>query len=592
MRELNARFSPASRVRQTLKSAAKAAAVVTALAAVVAPASAQIIAESQRHHPVAADRHMVVSQEAQASLVGREILRNGGNAVDAAVAVGFALAVTLPRAGNIGGGGFMVVHLADTGESIAIDYRETAPAASDRDMFLDESGEASSQKSRFSGLAVGVPGTVAGLALAHERYGSGTFSLAELLAPGIALARDGFTVSPALAGALRSTRIRERLSADPEARRMFYRDGEPPAAGETLTLPQLAATLGRIADNGPAGFYEGVTADAIVKTVDSAGGRMTLDDLKDYTPVIREPVTGDFQGYDVISMPPPSSGGIHLVQMLNILEATPFENHGLNSAAMIHAMAEAAKRAYADRAVYLGDPDFVEIPIKPLTSKEYATAIRAAIADDRATPSSEIAADPGTLPAESNETTHYSVVDADGNAVSNTYTLNFSFGVGFAAEGTGVLLNNELDDFSAKPGVPNAYGLIGGDANAVAPRKRPLSSMTPTIVLKDGVPVLVTGSPGGSRIITTTMQIILNALAHQRDIMTATAAPRIHHQWLPDYIRVEEGISPDTIRLLEEKGHDVRIERAMGATQSIRIDDGKLYGASDPRRPGGLAVGD
>ncbi|MEO1106026.1 MAG: gamma-glutamyltransferase, partial [Pseudomonadota bacterium] len=309
--------------------------------------------------------------------------------------------------------------------------------------------------------------------------------------------------------------------------------------------------------------------------------------------VVREPVTGSFKGYEIVSMPPPSSGGIHLVQMLNILEDAPFEAYGLNSAAMIHLMAEAAKHAYADRAVYLGDPDFVDIPQEGLTSKAYASTLRDKISMDRATPSDEIAADPASLPAESNETTHYSVVDSEGNAVSNTYTLNFSFGVGFGASGTGILLNNELDDFSAKPGVPNAYGLIGGEANAVAPRKRPLSSMTPTIVLEDGKAKIVTGSPGGSRIITTTMQIILNATVHERDIMTATHAPRVHHQWLPDYIRIEEGLSHDTIKLLEEKGHDVRVRASMGATQSIEVGpDGQLYGASDPRRPGGLAAGD
>ncbi|MEM6761775.1 MAG: gamma-glutamyltransferase [Pseudomonadota bacterium] len=557
------------------------------------PASAQILADGQRFHPVTAQSHMVVSQEAQASEVGLDILRRGGNAVDAAVAVGFALAVTLPRAGNIGGGGFMVVHLAESGETVAIDYREMAPSAADRDMFLDDAGEASPEKSRWSGLAVGVPGTVAGLALAHERYGSGNFTLAQLLAPAIALATDGFVVSPSLAGVLANFRVRGRLEQDPEAFSMFYPGGEPPAAGTRLPIPALAQTLQRIADEGPTGFYEGPTAEAIVKTVAARGGRMTAEDLATYEPVVRDTVSGTFKDYTVHSMPPPSSGGVHLVQMLNILEETPFGTYGLNSAEMIHAMVEAARRAYADRAVYLGDPDHVEVPVAALTSKQYAEDLRAEIKPREATPSEEVAADPGKLPAESDETTHYSVIDKDGNAVSNTYTLNFSFGVGFAAEGVGVLLNNELDDFSAKPGVPNAYGLVGGDANAVAPRKRPLSSMTPTIVLKDGKVDMVTGSPGGSRIITTVLQLILNATVHERDLMTATSAPRVHHQWLPDYIRIEEGVSHDTIRLLEEKGHDVRIQRSMGAAQSIKVaPDGSIHGASDPRRPGGLAVGD
>jgi len=558
-----------------------------------APAGAQILAEAQRFHPVTARDHMVVSQEAQASRVGRDILRAGGNAVDAAVAVGFALAVTLPRAGNIGGGGFMIVHDGETGESLAIDYRERAPAAATRDMFLDESGEASPEKSRRSGLAVGVPGTVAGLTLAHERYGSGRFSLAELLAPAIALAREGFVVSDGLADALRSERLRERLQADPEARSMFFAQGEPPLAGERLQIPALADTLERIAREGPAGFYEGPVAQAIVETVNARGGRMALDDLSSYAPAVRAPVRGAFGDLTIVSMPPPSSGGVHLVQMLNILEGEPLAEYGLNSAASIHLMAEAARRAYADRAVYLGDPDFVDVPVGALTSKTYAAALRGEIDRERATPSGEVAADPGRLPEESNETTHFSVIDADGNAVSNTYTLNFSFGVGFGATGTGILLNNELDDFSAKPGVPNAYGLIGGEANAVEPRKRPLSSMTPTIVLRDGDVHIVTGSPGGSRIITTTMQVILNATVHGRDIMTATAAPRVHHQWLPDYIRIEEGISEDTVRILEGMGHEVRLEPSMGATQSIMVmPDGLLHGASDPRRPDGLALGD
>ena len=556
------------------------------------PAVAQILSDGQRFHPVFAKEHMVVSQEEQATLVGREILRQGGNAVDAAVAVGFALAVTLPRAGNLGGGGFMVVHMAGTGENIAVDYRETAPAASDRDMFLDDNGEASAEKSRRSGLAVGVPGTVAGLALAHSRYGSGNFTLAELIAPAIALATEGFVVSDELADALRHEMIRPRLEADPEAQRIFYAAGEPPEAGARLAMPALARTLERIAQDGPAGFYEGPVAEAIVTTVGAKGGRMTLADLAAYEPVVRPPVTGSFKDYEIVSMPPPSSGGVHLVQLLNILEDEPFATYGLNSAEMIHMMVEAEKYAYADRAVYLGDPDFIDVPVAALTSKDYAHQIRAKIDPEKATPSADIAADPGALPHESNETTHYSVVDGAGNAVANTYTLNFSFGVGFAAEGTGVLLNNELDDFSAKPGVPNAYGLVGGDANAVGPRKRPLSSMTPTIVLREGAPALVTGSPGGSRIITTTLQVILNATVHERDIMTATAAPRVHHQWQPDYIRIEEGISHDTIRLLEAKGHDVRIESAMGAAQSIQVGPDGLYGASDPRRPGGLAAGD
>ena len=400
-------------------------------------------------------------------------------------------------------------------------------------------------------------------------------------------------MSPDLADILRNEGIRTRLLKDPEAAAAYYPGGEPPAAGATLTLPALAATLQRIADEGPKGFYEGPVAEAIVETVNRIGGRMTLEDLAGYVPLEREPVTGTFKDFEIVSMPPPSSGGIHLIQLLNILEPFPFVPAGLNSAETIHQMAEAARRAYADRAVYLGDPDYVEIPVAALTSKAYGDVLRAEIDGARATPSESVAADPAKLPRESNETTHFSVVDSAGNAVSNTYTLNFSFGVGVAATGTGVLLNNELDDFSAAPGVPNAYGLIGGAANAVEPDKRPLSSMTPTIVLKDDRVALVTGSPGGSRIITTVLQIILNVTAHGRDIATATAEPRVHHQWQPDYIRIEEGISADTIRLLEERGHVVKVEDVMGSTQSIEVGaDGRLYGASDPRTPGGAALGD
>lgn len=582
--------APARGLRRGL---AAFAALLVAAGPLGGTASAQIVSDGQRFHPVRAEHAMVVSQDGQASAVGLEILDRGGNAVDAAVATAFALAVTLPRAGNIGGGGFMVIHMENPRRDVAIDYRERAPRAAHRDMFLDTEGNASSQLSRYSGLAVGVPGTVAGLALAHEKYGSGTLSFADLVEPAVRLARDGFTVTPDLADILRNESIRTRLTQDGEAAGMFYPGGEPPAAGDTLRLPALAATLQRIADEGPSGFYEGPVADAIAATVTRMGGQMTADDLAGYAPVEREPVRGTFKDWEVVSMPPPSSGGVHLIQMLNILEPLPFGTFGLNSADMIHWMVEAARRAYADRAVYLGDPDFVEVPVAALTSKVYAAQLRDEIDPKRATPSTEVSADPAKLPHESDQTTHFSVIDRDGNAVANTYTLNFSFGVGVAAEGVGVLLNNELDDFSAKPGVPNAYGLVGGAANAVEPDKRPLSSMTPTIVLRDGKVFLVTGSPGGSRIITTVLQIILNATVHERDIATATAEPRVHHQWLPDYIRIEEGISFDTIRLLETMGHTVKVEDAMGSTQSIEVGpDGWRYGASDPRTPGGAAVGD
>ena len=538
-------------------------------------------------HPVYGTSGMVASQEAVATAVGLDVLKNGGNAVDAAVSVAFALAVTLPRAGNLGGGGFMMVHDAESGETVAIDYRERSGEAAFRDMYLDEQGEADPQKSRFSGLAVGVPGTVAGMALALERYGS--ISLADALAPAIALAEEGIEVTPDLADSLKG--LSERLQKWPSSAAIFYKDGGVPyEPGETLVQNDLAASLKLIAENGPAAFYEGQIAEDIVAAVDAAGGHLTADDLRTYEVKLREPVTGSYRGHDIVSMPPPSSGGVHIVQILNTLEAVPMAFLGHNSADGIHMMAEAMKFAYADRSEYLGDPDFVDVPIDELTSKAYAADILSRISKGRAASAAEIG--PGDLGAyESEETTHFSVVDAEGNAVANTYTLNFSYGTGMVADGTGILLNNELDDFSAKPGVPNAYGLIGGDANAVEPGKRPLSSMSPTLVLKDGKPFLVTGSPGGSRIITTTLQVIMNVIDHGMNVAEATHAPRIHHQWLPDELRVEEGLSPDTVRLLEQRGQKVVVKNAMGSTQSIMMTGDGLYGASDPRRAGALTLG-
>lgn len=556
------------------------------------PASAQdapIYSLKDRFQPVTAQHGMVASQEAVATGVGVDILKKGGNAVDAAIATGFALAVTLPRAGNLGGGGFMMIHLADSGETKALDYREKAPSAAFKDMFLGDDGEPDNQKSRFSGLAVGVPGTVAGFAEAYEKHGSGNLTWAELVAPAVALAEYGIQVTPDLSASL--TSAAKRLVKDPASRAIFYKTGGLPfLPGETLTQKDLAATLRLIADKGADGFYKGETADKIAKKVQDAGGGMTVEDLAGYEPVWREPVTGSYRGYDIASMPPPSSGGVHIVQILNMLETFPLDEYGLNSADSIHVMAEAMRRAYADRSKFLGDPDFVEIPVKGLTTRDYAAELVKTIRMDAATPSIDVK--PGDpYPYESNETTHYSVVDKDGNAVSNTYTLNFSYGVGLTADGTGVLLNNELDDFSAKPGVPNAYGLVGGTANAVEGGKRPLSSMSPTLVFKEGDLYLATGSPGGSRIITTTLQIILNVIDHDMNIAEATAAPRIHNQWLPDEIRIEEGLSPDTIRLLEERGHKIAVKNAMGSTQSIMKVDGLLAGASDPRRPGALTAG-
>ena len=538
--------------------------------------------------PVRASHGMVASQEALATRVGVDVLKRGGNAVDAAVATGFALAVTLPIAGNLGGGGFMLVHLADRRESVAIDYRETAPAAATRDMFLGPDGEPDPKKSRDGGLSVGVPGTVAGLALAHQRYGSGRFTLAELTGPAEKLARDGFEVPDELADSLAAS---GRVGRFPESRAVFYRDGRPVARGERLVQPGLADTLARIAAEGPDGFYRGPTASRLATAVQAAGGVMTEADLAAYRPVLRPPVRGTYRGAEIVSMPPPSSGGVHLIQILNILEGFDLAAAGAGSAEAIHLMAEAMKPAYADRASFLGDPDRVKVPVAGLTSKLYAAQLRAKIDPARARPADEVAAgDPA--PHESDQTTHYSVVDRDGNAVANTYTLNFSYGLGLVAAGTGVLLNNEMDDFAAKPGARNAYGLVGGEANTVAPGARPLSSMTPTFLFRDGRLALVTGSPGGSRIITTVLNVVLGVTDFGLNLAEAVAAPRIHHQWRPDALLVETGLSPDTLRLLRERGQRVVVGSTSGSANSIaRLPEGGLAGAADTRQRGTLAEG-
>ncbi len=546
-----------------------------------------ILSPQDIFHPVLGTQGMVASQEATASRVGLEVLKGGGNAVDAAVAVGFALAVTLPRAGNLGGGGFMLIHMAESGETLALDYREVAPAAAGRDLFLGADGKVDNQRARFSYLSAGVPGTVAGLTAAQARFGR--LSLAEVLAPAIRLAEEGMPVSVALAEGLAARA--ERLKAWPETARIFFKaDGSPYRAGERLVQSDLAWSLKEIARDGAAAFYKGEIGRRIAADMKAEGGLITEADLADYDAVWRDPVTGSYRGYAIASMPPPSSGGIHLVQILNLLESYPLEEMGAGSAAALHVMAEAMKLAYADRSQHLGDPDFWKVPQRGLTSKAYASRLRQRIDQDRARAATEIG--PGDpVPYESNDTTHFSVADRFGNVVSNTYTINFSYGSGIVAKGTGILLNNEMDDFSAKPGTPNAYGLIGGAANAIEPGKRPLSSMTPTLVFKDGEPWLVTGSPGGSRIITTVLQIILNTVDHGMNVAAASAAPRMHHQWLPDELRIEPGFSPDTLRLLTAKGHRVVIKNTMGSSQSLlRVEDG-WTGASDPRRPGALTLG-
>ncbi len=551
---------------------------------------APIISPFATARPVIARHGMVVTQEAEASRVGLDVLKRGGNAVDAAVAVGFALAVTLPRAGNVGGGGFMLIHRADRNQTIGIDYRESAPAATTKDVFLDANGEADPFKSRYSGLAIGVPGTVAGLELAWRKYGSGKFSFADLIAPAIALAHQGLIVDDDVADSL-PLAARALMSHQSSARIYLRADGSVKQAGDHIALDDLAATLEAIAGGGAAGFYSGPVAQKIVAAVQAAGGRMTIADLADYRAVERQPVSGTYRGYSVVSMPPPSSGGAHIIEILNILEGFPIAEQGLNSAASLHEMAEAEKLAYADRAAWLGDPDFVNIPLAGLTSKVYAEHLRTLISPDRARPATDIR--PGEPQRyESDQTTHFSIVDSDGDAVANTYTLNLPYGSGLVADGTGVLLNNELDDFAAKPGAANVYGLLGGDANAPGPMKRPLSSMSPTLVFKDGKLMMATGSPGGSRIITVVLQVIVNLIDHGLNVAEAQNAPRAHDQLFPDELRIERGVSPDTVRLLEAMGHKVVLSPSMGSANTIvRAPDGELTGASDLRQRGTLAVG-
>lgn len=545
-----------------------------------------IYSASSIHHPIVNENGMVASQHKLATQVGVEILEKGGNAVDAAVGVGFALAVVLPRAGNLGGGGFMLVYDAETGKTNAINYREMAPADSDRDMYLDGEGNVDNQKFNQSYHSVGVPGTVYGMAQALEKYG--TMSLDQVIAPAIKLAKEGFEVTNDLSAVLKT--YEKRLKQSPDSEKIFYKGDSFYEAGDILKQEDLCWSLEQISKYGPDAMYGGKLGKKLSKAIQKSGGIIKLSDLKNYKSTEGEPVWGTYRGYDIASMPPPSSGGVHVIQMLNILEDYPIDSLGHNSAETIHLMTEAMRLAYADRSEHLGDPAFWDVPSKGLTSKSYASELRKKIDRNQAGDSEEIL--PGTpQDFESEETTHFSVVDKFGNAVSNTYTLNFSFGSGLVAEGTGILLNNEMGDFSAKPGSANAYGLIGGEANAVEPGKRPLSSMTPTMVFKDGKPFIVTGSPGGSRIITTVLQIIMNVIDHEMNIAEATHAPRIHHQWYPDNLYYESVLNIDTRNLLTTKGHNIKQRSAMGSTQSIMLIDGLLYGSSDPRRPDAATIG-
>ncbi|HWL05216.1 MAG TPA: gamma-glutamyltransferase [Xanthobacteraceae bacterium] len=538
--------------------------------------------------PVASKGGMVVAQEARAAEIGADILRRGGNAVDAAVAVGFAMAVTYPRAGNIGGGGFMTIHLAAPNIQTTIDYRETAPAAITRDSFLATDGEADPFKSRHSALAIGVPGTVAGLVMALERYGSGKFGLSDLVGPAIRLAREGFPLDGDLADSLPA--MQERFSRWPSSAKVFLKpDGTSLQPGDLLAQPDLADTLTAIARFGTKGFYHGPVAERLIAAIRDAGGVMILDDLNNYQAIEREPLRGRYRDHDIIAMPPSSSGGVVLIEMLNILEG--YDLARMDDAARLHVTIEAMKRAYADRAAFLGDPATVEAPLGRLTDKGYAKELRDGIDLKKTTPSDQLHAALAPPRQEGDNTTHFSIVDAAGNAVANTYTLNFSYGLGLVADGTGVLLNNELDDFAAKPGAPNAYGLVGGEANAPGPNKRPLSSMTPTIVLKDGKPVLVTGSPGGSRIITTVLQVIQNSIDRRLGIAAAVAAPRIHHQWLPDQVLAEPGFAPEVMRDLAARGHHVVIGPPATSANSVTVTPEGVVGAADPRTRGALAAG-
>ena len=538
--------------------------------------------------PIAKRHGMVASSEPNATEVGVEILKAGGNAVDAAVAVGFALAVTHPFAGNIGGGGFMLVRLA-SGESAFIDYREEAPGGASHDLYLDSDGNPVASASQVGALASGVPGTVAGLTLAEQKYGK--LGLSRVMQPAIRLASTGFEVSYALAQGLRGES--EKLGKFDESRRIFLRDGKYYEAGEIFRQPELAQTLEAIAEHGPDAFYHGAVAHQIAASMEKYHGLISLADLAQYQAKVRPPLVGHFRGHTILTAPPPSSGGVGLIEMLNILE--PLDLGAPDSYASMHPMIEAMRRAYADRAQYLGDADFVQVPVSGLVSKNYAAELRQQMLD--AKPDAPVRA--GTpAPAESSTTTHYSVVDAEGNAVSNTYTLNAGYGSGLTVEGAGFLLNDEMDDFAAKPGSANMFGLIQGEANAIAPRKRPLSSMTPTIVLQDGTTGnkselrLVLGSPGGGTIINTVLQVLLNVLVFKMDVQQAVTEPRFHNQWMPDQVLLEKTISQDTVDRLQDAGYRVKQVGGIGDCEAIAVDPGTgwRFGASDPRG-GGRADG-
>lgn len=536
--------------------------------------------------PELATQGMVASQEARATKIGVEILSRGGNAVDAAVAVGFAMAVTLPRAGNLGGGGFMMIYDHKSNKVEALDYREKAPQKAYRDMFLDSELNVDNKKARFSVLSAGVPGTVAGLLEAHRKYGS--MPLSQLMTPAIKLA-EKLPMSFAMAESL--NRKKQFMSRSKNSLKTYYKaNGEPWNIYDTIKQPELATVLTDIMNTSGKSFYQGKTAKILVDYIQANGGLMSLSDMNNYQAIWRKPISADFGDATIYSMPPPSSGGIHLVQLLNIIQHFPIEKAGANTAYSTHLTTEAMKFAYADRSRYLGDPDFVEVPVEKMISKKYAAKIASKISVNKVLKSSDIK--PGMyLSNESPQTTHFSIIDSQGNMVSNTYTLNFSFGTGITVPGTGIILNNEMDDFSAKPGTPNGYGLLGGEANAIQGNKRPLSSMTPVLVLNKQQPWMATGSPGGSRIITIVYNFLINKMVHNMNIASATMTPRIHHQWYPEILMVEKGFPIDSANILKQKGHNLKYYNPWGSLHSVELKDGVYYGFADPRRPGALAEG-
>jgi len=563
-------------------------AVVFLIAFFTVAANLPFTERAASRQPVRARHGIVASTSPIASEVGAEIMRRGGNAIDAAVGVGLALAVVWPFAGNLGGGGFMLVRKSD-GTAEVIDYRERAPLAATKDMYLDKSGQVIKDSSVVGYRAVGVPGSVAGMALAEERYGK--LKWADVIEPAIKLASDGFVVNYVTAKGLEHSA--KLLSRFPDSDRIFLRNGHYYQENEKLVQPELAATLTRLKENGPREFYEGETALRIVSDMKANGGLVTAEDLKSYEPTVRKPLTGTYRGYEIVTMPPPSSGGALLIQMLNMLEHYDVGTMGHDSSDEIHLLVEVMRRAFADRAAYMGDADFVKVPIAGLTSKKYAAERLKNIDPEKATPSSDIQAG-SPIGYESAETTHYTVVDSDGNVVSNTYTLNAGFGSGVTAKGTGVLLNDEMDDFTSKPGSPNMFGLIQSEANAIAPGKRPLSAMTPTIVLKDGKLFFAIGSPGGPTIINTVLQVIVNVIDFKMNLQEAIDSPRFHHQWMPDRIAWEpDGLNKDTRAVLEKHGYAFSDRPGyLGDAEGIMIEPGTgmRLGASDPRS-GGAPVG-